>query len=114
MPMVRCGNTPPEVGTSICIGSSNGNNSGKAVRVTQGGTFTIYAYGKRYGGYDPWVSVVVNGDTKWSWHPSTGDGIEQASGSIVLQEGDLLAVTSTAPNNIGMMNCAIICYKTIT
>ena len=113
MPMVRCGNTPPEVGTAICIASTNGNNSGKAVRITQGGTFSIYAYGKRYGGYDPYVSVRVNGVTKWSWHPSTEDGIEQTRSTIVLQEGDLVACTSSTPNNVGMMNCAVICYKDI-
>lgn len=121
MPMVRCGNTPPEVGTAICLGSINGNNSGKTFRITQGGTFRIYAMIRRYGAYDPYVGVVVNGVTKWSWHNPNSSADGQGNGSVVtattgtieLQEGDLVAVTSSGVSAIGMSNCSIICYKDI-
>lgn len=114
MPFYKCGQAAdkPEPGTCICIGSVNGKNSGKAVKITQGGRYSIYAYGKRYGLYDPDVSISVNGVRKWTWHPSD-DGIEEKSGSIVLEEDDLVSCSSSSSSNIGMMNCAIICYKTI-
>ena len=102
-----------EAGNYICIGSVCGANSGGTVKIGQGGTYSIRAMAKRYGGYDPWVSVVVNGVTKFSWHSSVDNGVDATSGSITLQEDDLVYCTSGVVGNVGMGSSAIVCYKQI-
>lgn len=104
-------------GTTVCISAINGRNSGQVTKIMQSGTYNIFCMCKRFGGYDPYVSVVVNGVTRWSWHNTNGDEngvMMEGSGTIQLNEDDLVYVTAPQQSNIGMTYTAIMVWKQLT